>query len=194
MQAADPRFYMDMLRQTYIQVRSIDMGDDHRGRNLAGSGRRRVSDMQPASFLDAIYFYGAKGFFDAFGHHPYSFPCSPLTKESWNAFQQTLTLRWIMVTKGDAAKKIWATETGAPTGADVGQCARANGRSVSEHDQAIYAAQYILQWTKTWGDFTGPLFWFQVRDEGTNRWTTTTTSACCGGTSPRRRRTSCSRR
>ena len=34
-----------------------------------------------------------------------------------------------MAYNGDGAKKIWGTETGAPTGADVGSCtANAGGR------------------------------------------------------------------
>ena len=75
-----------------------------------------------------------------------------------------------MAYNGDGAKRIWGTETGAPTGADVGGCTANSGKSVTEATQAQYAAQYILRWTKDWGAFTGPLFWFQVRDNGTNVW------------------------
>jgi hypothetical protein len=167
-QTPDPKFYTAMLRQTYLQVKSVDPFATVIAGGTAPAPDVAGRDMQPATFLNTLYWFGAKGFFDAFGHHPYSFPCSPLTPESWNAFQQTLTLRWIMAVQGDGAKKIWATETGAPTGADVGQCARANGQSVTERDQAVFALQYITQWTRTWGDFTGPLFWFSVRDHGTN--------------------------
>ena len=41
-------------------------------------------------------------------------------------------------------------------------------RASSEPVQALYEAQAILRWTKEWGSFTGPLFWFQIRDNGTN--------------------------
>jgi hypothetical protein len=167
-QVPDPRFYAAMLRSTYLNVKSVDPFATIVAGGTAPAPDVAGKDMQPETFLNTIYWFGAKGYFDAFGHHPYSFPCSPLTQASWNAFQQTLTLRLIMAGKGDGAKKIWATETGAPTGADVGQCARANGRSVTERDQATFALQYINQWTKTWGAFTGPLFWYQVRDAGTN--------------------------
>ena len=75
------------------------------------------------TFMRQIYANGGKGFFDAFAHHPYSFPCNPLTDASWNAFTQTKYLHDIMVQNGDGAKKIWGTEAGAPTGADIGTCA-----------------------------------------------------------------------
>jgi hypothetical protein len=170
-QRVDIPLYVNMLKQSYTAIKQRDpytwvlaggtapAPDDPSGK-----------DMSPASFLNAIYFWGARGYFDAFGHHPYSFPCSPLTEAPWNAFYQTLTLHFIMALNGDGAKRIWGTEAGAPTGADVGGCTANSGRSVSEATQAQYAAQYILRWTKDWGAFTGPLFWFQVRDNGTNVW------------------------
>jgi hypothetical protein len=170
-QRVDIPRYVAMLRQTFNAVKKYDWAmsvlaggtapapDDPGGR-----------DMSPVSFLNALYFWGARGSFDAFGHHPYSFPCSPLTEAPWNAFFQTLSLHYVMAYHGDGAKRIWGTEAGAPTGADLGGCTASGGRSVTEATQAQFAAQYILRWTKDWGSFTGPLFWFQVRDNGSNAW------------------------
>jgi hypothetical protein len=125
--------------------------------------------MKPVTFLRGIYANGGQGFFDAFGHHPYSFPCSPLVNADWNAFTQTQYLHNIMVQNGDGAKKIWGTESGAPTGSNVGPCTDGPNVSVSEGTQAQYVNDYIKGWTQDFGKFTGPLIWFQIRDNGTNR-------------------------
>ena len=125
--------------------------------------------MAPVQFLSQIYANGGRGFFDAFAHHPYSFPCSPLTEASWNAFTQTRDLHTVMVQNGDGGKKIWGTEAGAPTATDVGTCTPGNvGRSVTEATQSQYLADYFKGWYGDYASFTGPLFWFQIRDNGTN--------------------------
>jgi hypothetical protein len=170
-QKVNVALYTYMLKITFAAVKSADWTTSVLAGGLAPapddpSGK----DMSPASFLGSIYLWGAKGSFDAVGHHPYSFPCSPLTEAPWNAFYQTLSLHFVMAANGDGGKKIWATETGAPTGADVNGCAATGGKSVTPDTQAAYTAQYIMRWTKDWGAFTGPLFWFQVRDNGTNAW------------------------
>jgi hypothetical protein len=75
-----------------------------------------------------------------------------------------------MVQFGDGAKKIWGTEAGAPTGADIGACTAGHpGRSVSEATQSQFVADYFKGWYGDYASFTGPLFWFQIRDNGTNR-------------------------
>ena len=51
-------------------------------------------------------------------------PAARSSAASWNAFTQTKDLHDIMVQNGDGAKKIWGTEAGAPTGANVGACGR----------------------------------------------------------------------
>lgn len=170
-QRVDIPGYVNLLKQAYAMIKTKDPYSWVLSGGLAPapddpSGK----DMTPATFLNSLYYWGARGSFDAVAHHPYSFPCSPLTEAPWNAFYQTLTLRWIMALNGDGSKKIWATETGAPTGADVGACTANSGKSVTEPTQALFAVQYIMRWTKDWGSFTGPLFWFQVRDNGTNVW------------------------
>jgi hypothetical protein len=161
--------YTLMLRQTFLQIKSQDpfamvvAGGTSPAPNDPGG-----KDLSPANFLSAMYLWGAKGYFDAFGHHPYSFPCSPATIASWNAFQQTLALHLIMASQGEGAKQIWATEIGAPTGSDVGTCGANNGVSVTEPMQALLAAQTMKIWIKDWAGFTGPMFWYMIRDAGTN--------------------------
>lgn len=119
------------------------------------------SGIAPVTFLAGLYARGARGYFDAVGHHPYSFPSNPLGGQSWNAFTQTASLYQVMTNNSDSAKKIWGTEAGAPTGTDV-------GRSVSEAMQAQFVSDYYRGWTTTYGAFTGPLFWHQHRDSGSN--------------------------
>jgi hypothetical protein len=162
--------YTSMLKRAYVQIHAADptatviaggtapAPDDPSGR-----------DMKPVTFLRGIYANGGQGYFDAFGHHPYSFPCSPLQKAEWNAFTQTQYLHNIMAQNGDGAKKIWGTESGAPTGSNVGPCTSGPNVSVSESTQAQYVADYFKGWTEEFGNWTGPLIWFQIRDTGTNR-------------------------
>jgi len=166
----DVAHYTAILKRAYVEIKK---GDPTATVIAAGtapapddpSGR----DMKPVTFLRGIYANGGQGFFDAFGHHPYSFPCSPLVKAEWNAMTQTQYLHNIMVQNGDGAKKIWGTESGAPTGSNVGPCTSGPNVSVSEATQAQFVADYIKGWTEDFGKFTGPLIWFQIRDNGTNR-------------------------
>ncbi len=169
-QTVDVAFYTYMLKLTFGAIKGVDPWASVLAGGLSPapddpSGR----DMSPAAFLSGIYFWGGKGWFDAVGHHPYSFPCSPLTDAPWNAFYQTLSLYMIMAYNGDGAKRIWGTEVGAPTGADLGTCGpNSPGVSVTEATQSLFAAQYISRWTNDWAAFTGPLIWFQIRDNGTD--------------------------
>jgi polysaccharide biosynthesis protein PslG len=163
--------YTTLLKRAYAEIKGVDTA----ATVLAGatapapddpSGR----DMSPMTFLRGIYRNGGKGFFDAFAHHPYSFPCNPLVTASWNAFTQTRYLHDLMIQFGDGAKKIWGTEAGAPTGADIGACTAGHpGRSVTEATQSQFVADYFKGWYGDYASFTGPLFWFQIRDNGTNR-------------------------
>jgi polysaccharide biosynthesis protein PslG len=166
----DVAYYTTMLKRAYVEIKKGDPAstviaagtapapDDPAGRN-----------MKPTTFLRGIYANGGQGFFDAFGHHPYSFPCSPLVNAEWNAFTQTQYLHNVMVQNGDGGKKIWGTESGAPTGSNVGPCTSGPNVSVTEATQAQFVDDYIKGWTEDFGKFTGPLIWFQIRDNGTNR-------------------------
>jgi hypothetical protein len=39
---------------------------------------------------------------------------------------------------------------------------------VTEATQSQYLADYFKGWYGDYASFTGPLFWFQIRDNGTN--------------------------
>jgi hypothetical protein len=153
--------YTAMLRQAYLSIKATDNG----ATVLAGatspagddpSGR----DMAPVTFLRGIYAYGGGGYFDAFSHHPYTYPDSPLVDAPWNAFTQTARLHQVMVEHGDGAKKIWGTESGAGTGTGP--------KSVSAARQAQLLHDYYAGWNGAYRGFTGPLLWFTVRDASSN--------------------------
>lgn len=163
--------YTQLLKATYLTVKSVDFWTNVLAGGTAPApddpGRR---DMAPVTFLRGIYYLGGKGYFDAFAHHPYSFPCNPLLEAPWNAFSQTAEIYSTMAANGDGAKKVWGTESGAPTGADVGNCApNSPGVSLSEPLQALWVHDYLWGWTVRYGAFTGPLIFHQIRDNGTNR-------------------------
>jgi hypothetical protein len=149
--------YTAMLRQAYPAIKAADVrstvlagatspaGDDPSGRDVA-----------PATFLQGIYAYGGGGYFDAFSHHPYTYPDSPLVAAPWNAFTQTARIHQVMVDHGDGAKKVWGTESGAGTGTGP--------KSVTATRQAQLLHDYYAGWNGAYRSFTGPLLWFTVRD------------------------------
>jgi hypothetical protein len=115
----------------------------------------------PVTFLRGVYASGAKGSFDAVGHHPSNYPYMPMRPEpdyNYNAFAGVSPmLHQVMVQNGDGAKRIWATEMGAPAPFTI------DGIHATPAYLASYVTQAFQQW-KQW-PWTGPLFWYSYRDE-----------------------------
>jgi hypothetical protein len=124
----------------------------------AGSNGTNIS---PIDFLKQIYNNGGGGSFDGVSHHPYCFDAAgcPNFYASWSAWSQmndtNPSLRSLMVSHGDGAKKIWVTEFGSPTGGGA--------KSVTEAQQAQMVTDvYKLFRSYSWA---GSFFaWFKDRD------------------------------
>ncbi|HEY7438559.1 MAG TPA: hypothetical protein VIC35_04130 [Acidimicrobiia bacterium] len=157
----DPQHYTDMLRAAYPAIKDADpTATVITGGTAPEPNARDGSSYSPVTWLTDLYTDGAKGYFDAVGHHPYMFPVNPLDAQPWNAFTQTLSLHNVMAWFGDAEKKIWGTEVGAPTGDAK--------NALSPSNQAKWVFDYYTGWNSTFASFTGQLSYFQLRDSGTN--------------------------
>jgi polysaccharide biosynthesis protein PslG len=151
--------YTALLKAAYPKIKAAD-----RGATVVTGGFSPAYDagdgsqMLPLTFLRGIYANGGRGYFDAVGHHPSSFPSPSTLKASWNAFQQSTALHNEMAAHGDGYKQIWATELSFPTGNSAD--------AVSETTQGARLAEAVTAW-RAWS-FTGPLFIYSLRDQGTN--------------------------
>lgn len=159
--APQPRVYARMLIKASRAIRRTDA----KARVIAGNMGPALDvpggkDISPSRFTALLYRFGARGSFDAISVHPYCFPALPSTPDTqwWNAFQRLPLIRKVMVRNGDAAKRIWLTEFGAPTGT--------NAKSVSERRQARTYAEGI-RGQRRWR-WVGPLFFYSGRDRGTD--------------------------
>ena len=157
--------YTQLLRAAYAAGKPVDPGATIVTGGLAPDGdlnKNPTNPRHPLNYLLGMYFSGAKGYFDAVGHHPYApVPYSPLkggaSALGWNSFQYTKRINAIMKSFGDGKKKIWGTETGAATGKCAG--------CVSEATQSKWLRAEYQRWV-SWS-FTGPLFWHAGRDDKT---------------------------
>jgi len=160
--APDPAAYTNLLEAAYPAIKSADP----HATVLTGGTAPAPSDgkdVSPVDFLAGIYANGGAGSFDAVAHHPYSWPAHPGEPELWSAWHQMYrpnpSLRSLMSANGDASKKIWATEFGAPTDGP-------EGSAVDEGTQAkMITKAYSLWRTYRWA---GPLFTYEGRDLGTS--------------------------
>lgn len=157
----DVAAYATLLKATATAVRAVAPSATILVGGLSpatdvGDGTR----VDPRTFLAKLYALGAGASFDAVAVHPYSFPALPsdTSTASWNTFQKMTTMRQTMVDNGDATKRIWLTETGAPTGT--------SSQAVTEQHQAAIVTDTLravdgLPWA-------GPVFFYAPRDRGTN--------------------------
>ena len=161
--------YTAMLKACYSRIKTVDPSATviTGGNSPAGSYNApcatACTNINPVNFLKGIYANGGAGYFDAVGHHPFSFPYKPSTVANWSAWYQmagtTPSLRSLMIAHGDGAKKIWATEWGAPTNGPAGS------GFVSEAEQASQLTEaFALFDSYSWA---GPLFVHDFRDDGT---------------------------
>lgn len=116
--APNPAFYSTMLRDAYSAIKVADPRMVVISAGLAPEPNNGT-DIAPITFTQAMYQHGAKGYFDAFGDHPYSYPATPSEYEPWSGWSQMAatnpSIRSIMTANGDAATPVWTTEVGAPT-------------------------------------------------------------------------------
>ncbi len=151
----NPEGYTALLMRASSAIRAVEPKATIITGGLApASNNASGSQIEDRTFLTRVYNAGGAGFFDAVALHPYSFPHLPLFPADYNTFLTTPGLYQVMVQHGDAAKKIWATEIGAPTAG--------GGGAVSETEQSRILVQAFGQWTQ-W-TFTGPMIWFSYAD------------------------------
>lgn len=154
--------YTADLKAADIAIKQVDPAAGIRTGGLApeytGNG-----DISPTDFLSCIYKNGGKGYFDAVSDHPYTYPQMPSSsgENAWAEMANTSpSLRSIMIANGDANKRIWITEFGAPTDGPN------PAYYVNQWQQAaIMTAALNLYMTYDWA---GPLFWYTFRDDGTS--------------------------
>ncbi len=177
----NPASYTLMLKAGYSAIKSVDPTivvvsaglaptggyNDVDCNNVADSGYNGSTKMNPLNFLQAMYANGAAGFFDALGWHPYNFPGNGTATgmlayhpcSAWSQMNSTpISVRSLMSANGDSAKKVWATELGAPTGGTPG--------AVSESAQADLAAQGMSLWKSY--SWAGNYYWYDLRNDCTN--------------------------
>ena len=152
--------YTALLKVTYPAIKNADPQALVITGGLAPESTNDVS-ISPTDFLSCVYASGGKGYFDAVGDHPYTFPASPSNDNggAWDQLSATTpSLRSIMVANGDANKKIWLTEFGTPTNGPDPQW------YINEASETQMVADTIQAYkTYSWA---GPLFWYTLRDGG----------------------------
>ena len=156
--------YSKLLALSYAAAKKTDPNSNIISGGLSPA-TNNGNNIAPTSFLRSLYGNKAGDSFDALGYHPYcyynNFRC-PTEYAEWSAWSQMndtpVSMRSIMKANGDTAKKIWATEFGAPT----------NGpKSVSETSQATMVKHAYNQFSQQ--EWAGPLFWYSLQDDGTDK-------------------------
>jgi hypothetical protein len=162
--APSPAAYAALLKAAYPAVKAADPSATVVTGGTAPAPSNGTS-YSPVDFLQGVYANGGGGYFDAVGHHPYCSPAYPGDAKSWSAWYQMYgtspSLRSVMVANGDADKKIWATEYGAPTGGPAGNVAVVT--PAVQADMLTKAYQLFASYS-----WAGPLFFYQGRDAGTD--------------------------
>ena len=168
--AADPVEYTAMLKASYTAIKQVD------GRAFVVTGGTAPADsadgyLSSPDFVRGLYAAGAKGYFDAIAHHPYTWPYSPAWPNPEGAWGQLATIHGIMAANGDGSKKIWVTEFGAPTGGPgtVARSGFSTAEGQADHVNETLQSTMVSDAVKleTSAPWIGPFFWYSYQDAGT---------------------------
>jgi hypothetical protein len=171
----DANAYTQLLKAGYTAVKSVNSS----ATVIAAGLSPAVNDSKhiaPIDFLKEMYANGARPYFDAIAMHPYAFPADPSQYTSWSAWSQMSqtnpSLRSVMTQYGDANKKIWLTEYGAPTGGPGTQAwvgyPDINDSSVDHVTDALQSQLIINGITSADAySWAGPIFIYSYQDLGT---------------------------
>ncbi|WP_238554053.1 cellulase family glycosylhydrolase [Gordonia sp. KTR9] len=107
--------YVPLLRSAFNGIRTAGGNQPI----VTGGLSSLRTETRDTTFIADLYSLGAKDYFDGIGVHPYTLPY-PITADprggDGGGAAVLPTGRATMVTNGDAAKSMWITEFGQPTG------------------------------------------------------------------------------
>jgi hypothetical protein len=109
----DPERYTRLLKASYAAAKAVDPSVNILAGSISGFGAG------PVDFLDKMYQYGAKGYFDTLSAHAYGDPpahgdMSPEeVLDRWSA-----AVMPVLQKHGDGARRVWLTEHGYNTSVD----------------------------------------------------------------------------
>jgi polysaccharide biosynthesis protein PslG len=174
--APNPAFYVQMLKDSYVAIKAADPRMIVVSGGLAAVGSNGAN-IPPVTFTRDMYQDGAKGYFNALGDHPYSYPAVPSQYKSWSGWSQMAqtspSIRSVMAAYGDAATPVWITEVGAPTdGPGVAAGCGNDGHFVAHEDymdQCLQAQELtqVVYYERSLS-WLGPAFIYSFQDLGTN--------------------------
>jgi hypothetical protein len=176
----DPTLYAAMVQDAYRSIKRADPGmtvligglaaagayDDVYCSGHLGTGHDDAS-WNGLNYLQALYAAGIHGYFDAVAWHPYNYWRGATATEmlaynrcsAWSQMASTpVSVRSLMDSRGDASKRIWITETGAPT------CVPGAAYvCVSPVQQADLATREARAWQSF--PWAGGFYWYDIRDD-----------------------------
>jgi hypothetical protein len=165
----DPAKYTGMLKSAYLYIKAISRGNTVISGALAPEANSGGDYNQP-DFLNAIYDKGARGFFDAVGDNPYTFPTLANDRSrgvKWGGFYWLIwngswSIRSIMNNHGDGGKQVWAMEYGASVGGMPCGSTCWPDSWETEDEQATQISCGLLTFSQQ--PWAGPMFIFDWQD------------------------------
>ncbi|MGU3291629.1 cellulase family glycosylhydrolase [Williamsia sp. M5A3_1d] len=157
--------YTQMLKAGYTAVKAADKNASVIGGVVGSVISWGDFTLNPVDFVTQMYAAGAAGYFDALSFHPYQYT-TPFSQGA-NLWQSPLNqldaIRALMVGNGDAAKKIWATEYGLPTGTIN------PSMPVAEAQQASYIKDFLDAWNSL--SYAGKAYLYTTVDRSSSNTT-----------------------
>ena len=169
-QLPDPAAYAAMLKAAYTAVKAVDPEALIITGGLSTTGHGSPTAYGDLAFLQGMYDAGAKGYFDAFGSHPYPFGHSPDEVDPWGlSLSRVEEQHQVMSANGDGDTPIWITEVGwvLQSSWDLGEHEEI---SVSEAEQAQFLNRTYAKAQHDW-PFVDAVFLFNL-DFSTVSWYT----------------------
>lgn len=160
-QSPDPAAYTEILKTAYTVVKKIDPDALVISGGLATTGEGSATAYGDLSFLQGMYDAGAKGYFDAFGSHPYAYGRAPDETDPWGLSLARVEDQYkVMQANGDGDTPIWITEAGwvLQNSWDLDEH---EAVGVTQEQQAEYLVRAYTKVEKEW-PFVKALFLFNL--------------------------------
>jgi polysaccharide biosynthesis protein PslG len=159
--------YADLLHTAYVTIHAAQTWAVITTAGLAPVGNG-TDPNNAVPYWTRVYNWNARkgrsgsvGLFDVMAHHAYLYPEDPTdhaNDHDWSGFYQAKLIHNLMVSKGDGDKKVWGTETGAPSGCTYAQC-------ITIDEAARRITGVMDRWTVEFGSFTGPLMFHELQEQ-----------------------------